>query len=258
MASLLEPDEPAPVTIDNPAGRSPILLICEHAGNRLPRKLGDLGLSDLDRQRHIAWDIGAAGVALDMARRLDATLLSQTYSRLVCDCNRPTTAESFIPRISETTVIPGNAALSAAERRARTDEIYWPLHRAITGLIERRLAAGQPVVVIAMHSFTPVFMGERRPMHAGLLFDRDRRLADLVGSVLRADGRHLVVDNEPYALDDRRDFTIPEHGERRGLPALEFEVRQDLIATPAGQAEWGERLADALAKAVRHLLAEVA
>ncbi|MGI9437435.1 MAG: N-formylglutamate amidohydrolase [Geminicoccaceae bacterium] len=254
--SLLSAEEPSPVNVYNIDGQCPIFLVCEHAGKRIPERLGDLGLDEHQRRRHIAWDIGAEGLSLMLSERLDAPLITQTYSRLVCDCNRAIHVESFIPLVSEATAIPGNERLRDKERQARIDEIYWPLHQRIEQEMDRRIADGRPVMFISVHSFTPVFLGAARPMHLGLLYDRDPSLAALVGSVLRADGDPLIVDNEPYALDDRRDFTVPYHGERRGIPSLEFEVRQDLIAERAGQEAWAERLAEALGRSAAHLLAE--
>ncbi|MDH3659646.1 MAG: N-formylglutamate amidohydrolase [Alphaproteobacteria bacterium] len=255
--SLLSDDEPLPVEVCNLDGQSPIFLVCEHAGRRIPRKLGDMGLCEKDRRRHIAWDIGAEAVCRHLVERLDAPLISQTYSRLVCDCNREIQAPSFIPEISERTRIPANENLTPAERDARIEEIYRPLHDRIKDELDQRVAAGRPTVFISMHSFTPVFMDEARPMHLGLLYDRDPRVGHLVGSVLRADGDLVIADNEPYALDWSRDYTVPEHGERRGIPSLEIEIRQDLISDPEGQAAWAERLAPALARSADHLLGEI-
>ncbi len=255
--SLLGAGEPSPVDVFNLEGGSPIFLVCEHAGRRIPRALGDLGLSERDRRRHIAWDIGAAAVSKALSERLDAALITQTYSRLVCDCNRETHVESFIPTISERTRIPGNDGLSAFERQARTDEIYRPLHERIALELDRRMAAGRPTVFVSVHSFTPVFMDVARQMHLGLLYDLDPRMAHLVGSVLRADGRHPIADNEPYALDQTRDYTVPEHGERRGIPSLEIEIRQDLIETADGQAAWADLLAPAFARSAAHLLRDL-
>ena len=256
LEGLLAPDEPDPVNLFNLEGRSPFFLVCEHAGKRIPKVLGDMGLDAIQRERHIAWDIGAEGVSKQLSTLLDAPLITQTYSRLVCDCNRSVHAESFIPTKSEATIIPGNEGLSPADRQARTDEIYWPLHRRVEREIDRRLAAEKPVMFISVHSFTPVFLGEERSMHIGLLYLKDHRLASLVGSVLKAYEDTTIVENEPYALDYDRDFTVPYHGERRGIPSLEFEVRQDLIAEPDGQRFWAERLADALQRSADHLLAE--
>ena len=255
--TLLSDDEPSPVNIINPEGQSPIFLVCEHAGRRIPRKLGDMGLSSVDRGRHIAWDIGADAVSRHLAERLDAPLITQTYSRLVCDCNRETHVPSFIPTLSERTPIPANQGLTAAERKARIDEVYRPLHDRIAAELDKRLAAGRSTVFLSIHSFTPVFMDEARPMHLGLLYDRDPRLAHLVGSVLRAEDDLSIADNEPYALDWNRDYTVPEHGERRGVPSLEIEIRQDLITEPEGQAIITERLAPALERSAAHLLREI-
>lgn len=254
---LLGEDEPTPVNVHNLNGRSPIFLVCEHAGRRIPRKLGDMGLDEQDQTRHIAWDIGAEAVSRQLANLLDAPLITQTYSRLVCDCNRETHVPSFIPEISERTRIPGNEELTADERRERIDEIYRPLHDRIAEELDARAAGGRPTVFISMHSFTPVFMDEARSMHIGLLHDQDPRLALLAGSVLRKDGDLVVVDNEPYALDQSRDYTVPEHGERRGIPSLEIEIRQDLITESDGQTTVAERLAPALARSASHLLDEI-
>lgn len=254
---LLAEHEPAPVNAFNLDGRSPIFLVCEHAGRLIPERLGDMGLTREDRRRHIAWDIGAGPVSHHLAELLDAPLITQTYSRLVCDCNRETHMPSFIPEISERTRIPANENLTPADRQDRIDEIYRPLHDRIRREFDRRAAAGRPTVFISMHSFTPVFMDQPRPMHIGLLYDRDPRLAALVRSALRAERDLLIADNEPYALDRNRDFTVPEHGERRGIPSLEIEIRQDLIGEPAGQRDWAERLAPALEASARHLLRDI-
>ncbi len=256
--NLLSDDEPSPVNVFNLTGQSPIFLVCEHAGRRIPRKLGDMGLSTEDRGRHIAWDIGADAVSRRLAELLDAPLITQTYSRLVCDCNRETHVPSFIPAQSERTAVPANEHVAPADRQARIDEIYRPLHDRIAGELDQRAAAGRPTVFLSMHSFTPVFMDEARPMHLGLLHDRDPRLAHLVGSVLRAEGGLVITDNEPYALDWSRDYTVPEHGERRGIPSLEIEIRQDLITEPEGQTAIAERLAPALERSAAHLLNEIA
>lgn len=254
---LLGDDEPSPVNVFNIDGQSPIFLVCEHAGRRIPKRLGDMGLSEEDQGRHIAWDIGADAVSKILSERLDAPLITQTYSRLVCDCNRATHMPSFMPAISECTRIPANEDLTVEGRRARIDEIYWPLQDRIRAELDKRATAGKPTVFISMHSFTPVFMDQARPMHIGLLFDRDPRMASLVGSVLRTESDLVVTDNEPYALNQERDYTIPEHGERRGIPSLEIEIRQDLIAEPDGQSRWAERLAPALHESALHLLNEI-
>jgi predicted N-formylglutamate amidohydrolase len=241
--ALLFPDEPpACVTLGGPNG-SPFLLVCDHAGNRIPRRLGTLGVSESDRQRHIAWDIGAAGVVRTMAARVGAFAILQSYSRLVIDCNRDLRVPTSIAMISEDTPIPGNENLSTADREQRIAEIYRPYHNRIAVELDRRRAAGIPTVLVAVHSFTPVYRGIARPWHAGMLYNRDNRLAVQMMELLRAEGELVVGDNQPYAVSDESDYTIPVHAEQRGLPYGEIEIRQDLIADEAGQSAWAERLA---------------
>jgi predicted N-formylglutamate amidohydrolase len=241
--TLLGPDEPsACVTLGQP-NDSPFLLLCDHAGNRLPRRLGTLGVSESERQRHIAWDIGAAGVVRDMARRLDAFAILQTYSRLVIDCNRSPVVESSIVTTSEDTEIPGNQGLSPAEREQRVAEIFQPYHGHIAAELDRRQTAGIPTIIVAVHSFTPVYRGVARPWHVGLLYNRDDRLARPLMALLKREGGLVVGDNQPYAVSDESDYTIPIHGERRGLPHAEIEIRQDLIGDEVGQSVWAERIA---------------
>ncbi|MCB8881821.1 N-formylglutamate amidohydrolase [Acidisoma cellulosilytica] len=239
---LLSDDEPAPVVIDHAQGTSDLFLTCDHAGRRIPLKLGQLGVSDAEMQRHIAYDIGARAVALRLADALDATLIRQVYSRLVIDCNRDPSVPSSIPEISETTEIPGNIGLTDDQRLARQVEIFQPYHDAITAALDARLSSGQRTAIIAVHSFTPVYKGEVRPWHAGLLYNRDARMSLILKRMLEEEGGLVIGDNEPYFVSDLTDYTIPVHAERRRLPYLELEIRQDLIATEAGQAEWAERL----------------
>jgi predicted N-formylglutamate amidohydrolase len=240
---LLAGDEVPPVLEENAAGRSPFLLTCDHYGRLIPRALGDLGLPESELTRHIAWDIGIAGVAEALSRALDAQLIAQRYSRLVIDCNRPPTAPSSIPVISEVTAIPGNRALAAEAVETRRRAVFAPYHRRIEQAIERRLRAGVPTVLVALHSFTPVYKGVARPWHIGTLYHRDTRLPPLLLKLLRAESGLVVGDNEPYAVSDDTDYTIPVHGEARGLMNSGIEIRQDLIADPAGQRQWADRLA---------------
>jgi predicted N-formylglutamate amidohydrolase len=242
-AALLDPDEPGPVTLQNEAGSSAFFLTCEHAGRAFPRRLGTLGLPEHETLRHIAWDIGIGQVGRELSRLLDAAVILQTYSRLVIDCNRDPNVPSSIPEISEATEIPGNRGLDEADRALRVDEIFRPYHNAIAAALDRRAAQDRGSVLVALHSFTPVFKGVSRPWHVAVLFNRDPRLAHALAELLRAEGGLIVGENEPYAVSDLTDYTVPVHGERRGLPHVEIEIRQDLITEPAGQREWAERLA---------------
>jgi predicted N-formylglutamate amidohydrolase len=240
---LLGTEDVPPVWEENAAGRSPFLLTCDHYGRLIPRMLGDLGVPADELTRHIAWDIGIAGVAEALAGHLDAHLIAQRYSRLVIDCNRPPAAPSSIPLISEATTIPGNEGLERHDAEARRRGIFDPYHRRIEEVIEQRRREGMPTVLVSLHSFTPVYAGVARPWHIGTLYHRDTRLPPLLLELLRAESDLVVGDNEPYAVSDETDYTIPVHGEARGLMNSGIEIRQDLIADQAGERQWAERLA---------------
>ena len=250
---LLAADEPPPVTVQNAGGRSPLLLVADHAGVASPRGLGRLDIAVSEWRRHIAWDIGIAGLACMLSDALDATLIRQNYSRLVIDCNRPLDAASSIPEISELTPIPGNTGLSDADKAARAQAIFRPYHAHIEAEIERRRQAGRSTALIALHSFTPQFKGVARPWHVALLSNRDRRLADRLLDLLSQERGLVVGDNQPYFVSDATDYTIPVHGERHGLPHALIEIRQDLIAEDNGQQQWAERLARLLPRAYERL-----
>jgi predicted N-formylglutamate amidohydrolase len=249
QAKLLMKDEPSPVTVFNEMSSSPLLLVADHAGKHIPRALGSLGVSDAERARHIGWDIGIAGVSRQLADALDATLIQQNYSRLVVDCNRPPGVPSSIPEISEITPVPGNVGLIDADKAVRFAEIFQPYHDRIKAELDCRQHSGQPVALIAMHSFTPVFKGVARPWHIGLLYNRDARLSLRLLALLRNEPGLVVGDQDPYTVSDTSDYTIPVHGERRGLHHTAIEIRQDLIGDEAGQAEWAARLARLLPQA---------
>ncbi len=246
---LLGPDEPAPYTIVRPQGTADFVLACDHASRRIPKSLGTLGLSAADLTTHIAWDIGAARVAEHMAAELDATLILQGYSRLVIDCNRPPGAPTSIPPRSERTGIPGNVDVTLEQATARRDEIFEPYHHALRVILDERKQQGRRTLLVAVHSFTPVYHGVERPWHVGLMYRHDARMADMLIRLLRQDAGLTVGDNEPYAITDATDYTLPIHGESRGIAHAGIETRQDLIASARGQKEWGERLAVCLAKA---------
>lgn len=250
---LLAANEPDPVMVRRPDGTSPFFLTCDHAGRRVPRALGDLGVPAPEYERHIAWDIGAAAVSRLMSDAFDAPLVEQVYSRLVIDCNRDPAVESAMPQVSELTPIPGNVGLSTEDRAMRRDEIFRPYHARIVDLLDRRAAAGRMTVLVAMHSFTPVFKGVVRPWHIGVLYNRAPTLARILYELLEQEGDLVVGDNEPYHVSDETDYGIPVHGERRGIPHVEIEIRQDLIADEPGQRAWAERLVRLLPLAIAKL-----
>src|SRR3984893_5066319 len=251
---LLYPDEPHPVMPDNEAGKSAFFLTCDDAGRALPRRLDGLGLPEHETERHIAWDIGIGAVGRQLSRLLDAAVVLQNYSRLVIDCNRDPNVPSSIPEISETTEIPGNRGLDEAARAARVEAIFRPYHDAIAAALDRRALAGRSSVLVALHSFTPVFKGVGRPWDAAVLYTRDPRLARPLFKLLSAEDGLVIGDNEPYAVSDQTDYTVAIHGERRGLPHVQIEIRQDQVPDPAGQTAWAERRARLLRAAYAELL----
>ena len=240
---LLGQEDPPPYTVHRAHGGSPFVLIADHAGQKIPAHLGDLGVPQAELDRHIGWDIGIAGVTGKLSEKLDAFALLQTYSRLVIDCNRPLQAPGSIAAVSDGTRVPGNEGLDDQARTARAQEIFAPYHARITRELDRRSGQAVAPVLVSLHSFTPTFDGFVRPWHAGILYHRDTRLAHALLAALRAEPGLVVGDNEPYAVSDATDFAIPVHGEQRGLLHVALEIRQDLIAEVRGQEEWAERLA---------------
>lgn len=238
---LLAADEADPVSVLNPQGGSRFLLTADHAGRAIPRALAGLGVAAADMERHIAWDIGIAGVTRLLAEALDATAVMQRYSRLVIDCNRQPAVPSAFPEISEATVIPGNQCLDQAAKLARREAIFDPYHREIDRVLKSR--AGRAVHYIAMHSFTPVYHGVARPMHVAVLYNRRPALSMALAGLLRAEPGLVVAENDPYRVSDATDYGVPVHAEAGGIDYIEIEIRQDLISAQAGQMEWAARLA---------------
>jgi predicted N-formylglutamate amidohydrolase len=238
---LLTEEDPSPVRVLREAGASDLFLTADHAGRAIPKALGDLGVSAAEMERHIAWDIGIAGVTERLSALLDATAVLQTYSRLVIDCNRNPSWPTAMPDVSEYTPISGNHGLPPAARAARIAEIFDPYHDRIRALLDAR--ARRRTVLVAMHSFTPTFKGENRAMQVGMLYNKDARLARILLDLLRQEGDLVVGDNAPYAVTEDSDYGIPTHGEMRGLAHVEVEIRQDLIATAEGQDAWARRFA---------------
>lgn len=250
---LLGPGDPPAVEVLRPEGSSPFFLTCEHAGKRIPKRLGTLGLEGPDLERHIAWDIGAAGVARRLSEMIDATCVLQTYSRLVVDCNRWPAAEDSITTLSEDSVIPGNVDIAEDEAKAREREVFHPYHDTIHALLDAREARGGHTVLIAVHSCTPVFHGVSRPWHLGILYEHDRRFADVLFELLQAHDDLQVGDNEPYFMSTEKDYAVPVHGQNRAIVHVELEIRQDLITSTEGQSQWAKRLRDLFREALGRL-----
>ncbi len=250
-------------TLLRPGGAGAFVLVCDHASNYVPPELGDLGLTAGELTRHIAWDIGAAGVTAALSSMLDAPAILSGASRLVVDCNRQLTAASLIPEVSDGTQVPGNLHLTESARAARIDSWFRPYHDAVESVLRERETRGIESILISIHSMTPSLGGIPRPWTIALSSHEDRRLADPVLAALRrqegmdAGGRSVVGDNEPYDLDPDVDFSTPFHAMRRGWRHLQVEFRQDQVATAATQRDWAARFGRALAAAVPERMAPV-
>jgi predicted N-formylglutamate amidohydrolase len=234
------------VAVDNPEGGGPFVLVCDHASNWVPTSLKGLGLPDSELERHIAWDPGALALACRLSDLLDAPLVHATVSRLVLDVNRDPSHSGSIVTRSEDTEVPGNHAISPADRARRVQSIYEPYHRALDAVIEKSVARGQEPQIISVHSFTPIYRQEQRPWHIGILHGDDTRLSQPLLELLRADDEFCVGDNQPYAPTDGVYHTLDRHCASRNLRSVLLELRSDTISTEDGRAQWALRLERAL------------
>lgn len=234
------------VVVENPDGVGPFAIVCDHASNSIPMEYQSFGFANEALQTHIAWDPGALPVARRLSAKLDAPLLWPDVSRLVIDCNRAPGAPSLIVTESEGRPVPANVELSEAERSRRLELIHAPYHGAIDACLKRRAAAGRETALIAIHSFTPIYLGKSRPWQIGIVFGEDRRIADLLIGELKADPTLNVGINEPYSPADQVYYTIERHAGPLGLPAAMIEIRNDEIGDDAGQQSWADRLANIL------------
>lgn len=218
----------------------PWVVTCDHASNAVPDWLGgELGLPSEDMERHIAYDVGAAGLARALARHLESPAILARFSRLVIDPNRGEDDPTLVMRLYDGSVIPANRRIGAAETLERVERLYRPYHEALAGL----LAAREEPAVLAIHSFTPQLRGRPpRPWHVAVLHSHlDNRLALALLRRLQAGGGLCVGDNQPYSGHLPGD-SIDRHALRPGRPNVLVEVRNDLIATPEEQEAWAERL----------------
>jgi len=235
-----------PVALENPQGRGPVVLVCDHASNWVPPALECLGLAPPELDRHIAWDPGALSVAQHLARFIDAPLIHATISRLVLDVNRDPAHAGSIVTVSEDTPIPGNVSITPQERARRVRDIYDPYHQCLAQTIETHAARHPGLQIVSIHSFTPVYRGQRRPWHVGVLSDADRRMAQPLLQLLRAESGVNVGDNEPYAPTDGVYHTLGRHCAARGLRSVLLELRADLVSEARAQERWARKLGQAL------------
>lgn len=235
QSAVLTEADGDPVGVDNPDGRGDVLLVCEHASNRLPEAYGDLGLPADALHSHIAWDPGALAVSRLMATNLDATLIYQRFSRLIYDCNRPPQSPEAIRDVSEVFRIPGNENVSEAEKARRTAALYLPFQKRIAEEIAARTKARRATVLVTVHSFTPVYYGKKRQVEIGILHDADNRLADRMLTAATDTRLYRIERNEPYGAADGVTHTLEVHALPGGLLNVMIEIRNDLIEEEVGQ-----------------------
>jgi predicted N-formylglutamate amidohydrolase len=239
-APLLSDNEPGAWELVNSEGPSPLVILCDHASNRIPQSLGDLGLSEQALSRHIAYDIGCDPLSRKLSVMFDAPLMLANYSRLVIDLNRHPGDGSSIPEVSDSTEIPGNRGMEPAEITRRENALFRPYHEQAELLLDRIAERGEDPIVCAIHSFTPIFRGFQRPWHIGVLWDRDQRLSTPLLERFRQEPGLCVGDNEPYHARNPVGYTMDIHGEHKGRHHVLLEIRQDLITDPDGVNHWAE------------------
>jgi len=224
------------------------VILCDHASRHVPAELDDLGLPPAELARHIAWDIGAAGVAESLSEIFDAPAVLSPVSRLVIDCNRHLDAADLIPERSDGTVIPGNCNLSGHARVERIERWFLPYHAAIESVLDERATRGAVSIALSIHSMTDNLAGRRRPWQIAFSSHEDRSLVQTMIDILRRSSDIEVGDNQPYSMEPAIDYSVPFHALRRNLPYLQVEFRQDEVQDAQGQARWAKNFASALAE----------
>jgi len=242
---LITSNDPPPMRVENASGTTPLLLVCDHASNYIPPHLGGLGLDPLRLHEHIAWDIGAADLTLQLAMRLNCPAVLANYSRLLVDVNRDPTHNdpSIIPALSDGQIIPGNQGLSPAQRQQRIDQLHQPYHHEIRCQLENLKLIADAPALFSIHTFTPALQGATRPRpwHAGMLWNRDPRIAQPLMEHLRRHQHLIIGDNEPYSGREIA-HTIDRHGHLRGYPNCAIEIRQDLLQSYENTLDWADKL----------------
>ena len=243
---LLTPDDPHPVEIFRVENSSPVLIVCDHAGNAVPKKLQQSMPKPEDMNRHIAIDVGARSVAQIVARALNSNLIMQRYSRLVIDMNRPLDSPELCPEVSDGTPVPFNQNLTDNQKNSRVVEIFEAYHNSIAGVIGE--SENPPLALVAIHSFTPSLRNQPpRFWHFDLIsraaVDLAIELRDFLQSK-RPEFNYGV--NDIFAVSDSSDYTLRTHAENRGLLGLSIETRNDLLTSENDINHWGALLADGL------------
>lgn len=238
----------------NSSEKSRVLVLCDHASNRVPDDVnnGTLGISEADMGRHIAYDIGARGTSLALAKMLEAPMLASRFSRLVIDPNRGEDDPTILMKIYDHTIIEGNRHADGAEKQRRIEAYHRPYHKAIDDALEQAATQGEPII-ISVHSYTPQLRGRpMRPWHIGILWDTDGRIPEPLIEKLSENPDICVGNNEPYTGELRGD-TMYFHATRNGYAHVLIEVRHDLIDTPEGEQKWAAILAAPLRDIIKGL-----
>lgn len=238
-----------PVSIFNKDGRARLLLVCEHATNFIPAQFENLSLSGDALHSHVALDIGANDLAQAISRLLDAPLVSAAVSRLVYDCNRPFGAIDAIPEKSEVFEIPGNQNLSKAEIRRRYEKYYLPFEMSVSELLDEFT---EPPMLVTIHSFTPVYWGEKREVDVGIIFDQDSRLSNRMFQIAPQQSNLCIELNQPYGPEDGVTHTLNLHGNRNSLLNSMIEVKNDLLGSVEKCQEIAVTLATMISASASH------
>jgi len=249
----VEKEEASAVQIINESADGPLVLVCEHASNRIPAVFNHLGISNTAQQSHAGWDIGALALATELSDKLSSPLVASTVSRLIYDCNRAPESETAIVPRSETEDIPGNQNLSEEQRLGRVEAVYLPFSHALSDLLDRRHARNISTCLVTVHSFTPVFHGQVRSVELGVLHDNDTLLADLILKIATKHTTLAVARNEPYGPSDDVTHTLQKHAMPRNMANVMLEIRNDLLL----ESESIRNISDALSQLLTEAVNEV-
>jgi len=241
---ILGPDDSPAFKVVNPDGVAEMLLVCDHASAAVPRSLNRLGLAEDVFEGHIAFDIGAAGVARQMSVALDAQLVLAGYSRLTIDLNRPLGHPDSIIEESDGTAIPGNVGLTETDRCDRIYSLFEPYHDAINRALMQIGKRGRAPALLSVHSFSPGFGSTPRPWDIGVLWNRDPRIAVPMMEKLKARGLH-VGDNEPYS-GRHLAYSIDKHGAAAHIANCVVEINQNQVCDETGITRWSEILSQVM------------
>ena len=237
---------------------SNLLILCDHATNRIPKTVSErgLGLDDSDLKRHIAYDLGAKKTAGLISKNLNATMICTNFSRLVIDPNRSEKDPTLIMQLYDGIIISENINLSQKQIEFRKEKFYKPYHSAIQKFIRNHKKLSDLLYIVSIHSFNPTIKsGGKRPWHVGVLWDKDTRLSGLIIEHLSKDSNICIGRNQPYSGTLPGD-TLSKHAEKKNIPNVLIEIRNDLILNKTTQIQWARKLSTILRTCVERLILE--